>query len=115
MVGPPAHQLREPGFVAFVNSEYQTRLPRWRLRAGGTIFVRDAKIELSQGALQASDSNIGVVPLINFTAKFYPAKKWRIVAEIDGLAAPQGRAFDNDEVYNFAWFQSLVVSLGLRF
>lgn len=61
---------------------------------------------------------------------------------VDGLAAPQGRAFDlsikshydlwdwcslgfgyraieggvdNDEVYNFAWFQSLVVSLGLRF
>jgi len=115
---------------------------RWRLRAGGTIFVRDAKIELSQGSLQASDSNIGVVPLINFTAEFFPAKKWRIVAEVDGLAAPQGRALDlsikshydlsdwcslgfgyraieggvdNDEVYNFAWFQSLVVSLGLRF
>ena len=114
----------------------------WRLRFGGTLFVRDAKIELEQGGKSASDSNVGLVPLLNFAAEYYPAEKWRIVGELDGLAAPQGRAFDialkgyydvadwcslglgyraieggvdNDDVYNFAWLHSVVFSVGLRF
>ena len=118
------------------------RRERWRLRVGGTLFVRDAKIELAQGATRASDSDVGVVPLLNLSAEYEPAPRWRFAAELDGLAAPQGRAFDvslkgyydvtdrctlglgyrtieggvdNDSVYNFAWLHSVVASIGFRF
>jgi hypothetical protein len=114
----------------------------WRLRLGGTLFVRDAKIELEQGSKSASDSDVGLVPLLNLAAEYYPAKDWRILAEFDGLASTQGRAFDfllkgtydlsdqwtvglgyrtieggadNDEVYNFAWLHSVVASIAFRF
>ncbi|MEZ6013854.1 MAG: hypothetical protein R3F49_01960 [Planctomycetota bacterium] len=115
---------------------------RWRLRVGGTLFVRDAEVALEQGATRASDSNVGVVPLVNFAAECFPARRWRLVAELDGLAAPQGRALDlslkahydladwcsvglgyrtieggadNDDVYTFAWLNSVVASVGFRF
>ena len=114
----------------------------WRLRVGGTLFVRDAKIQLEQGGTSASDSDVGVVPLVNFAAEYYPAKKWRIVSELDGLASSQGRAFDftlkglydvtdncsvglgyrtieggadNDDVFNFAWLHSITVTVGFGF
>ncbi len=115
---------------------------RWRLRVGGTLFVRDAEIELRQAGTSASDSDVGLVPLVNLAADFYPSRRWRIAAELDGLASSQGRAFDlslkghydlsdrctlgfgyrtieggagNDDVYNFAWLHSLVVSLSYGF
>tara|TARA_R110002074_G_scaffold1781_3_gene10495 strand:+ start:2647 stop:3408 length:762 start_codon:yes stop_codon:yes gene_type:complete len=114
----------------------------WRLRVGGTLFVRDAEIVLQQGATRASDSNVGVVPLANFAAEYAPSRRWRVIGEVDGLAASQGRAFDvslkghydvsdacsiglgwrgieggvdNDEVYNFAFLSAVVVSIGFRF
>ncbi len=115
---------------------------RWRLRVGGTLFVRDAKVELTQAGVSASDSNVGLVPLANFAAEYYPAKPVRIVAELDGLAAPQGRAFDfslkghfdlsdrcslslgyrtieggadNDDVFSFAWLNTIVAGITFRF
>lgn len=114
----------------------------WRLRVGGTLFVRDAKVELVQGATRASDSDLGLVPLANFAAEYMPAERWRLVAELDGLVSPQGRAFDftlrgqydindrcsvgvgyrtieggadNDDVYSFAWLNALVASVSFRF
>ena len=115
---------------------------RWRLRVGGTLFVRDAEIELVQGATRASDSDVGVVPLLAFAAEYYPAQRWSLIAELDGLASSQGRAFDftararydltdtaslglayrtieggadTDEVYSFAWLHSVVATFALRF
>ena len=114
----------------------------WRLRVGGTLFVRDAEVELVQGATRASDSNVGLVPLANFAAEFYPSEDWRIVAELDDLASGQGRAVDfslrgsydltegaslslgyrtieggadNEDVFSFAWLNSVFASLELRF
>lgn len=114
----------------------------WRLRVGGTLFVRDAKIELEQGATRASDSDVGVVPLLDFAAEYYPAKRWSLVSELDGLASPQGRAVDfslkgrydladwcslglgyrtieggadNDDVFTFAWLNSVFASVAFRF
>ena len=34
----------------------------WRMHAGGTLLVRDAKIELDQAGQKASDRNLGVPP-----------------------------------------------------
>ena len=82
---------------------------------------------------------MGLVPLLNFqaTKKINEATKFRF--DFDGLAAPQGRAFDvalflerellahfsllggyrmveggadNDRVYNMAWFH--FATIGLR-
>lgn len=118
------------------------RSDAWRLRVGGTLFVRDAKVELEQGATRASDSNVGFVPLLNLAAEYSPAPRWGVIAELDGLAAPQGRAIDfslrgrydlghglslgagyrtieggadNDEVFSFAWLHAVFVGLDFRF
>ena len=115
---------------------------RWRLRAGATLFVRDAKVQLTQGAVSASDSNIGLVALANFAAEYRASQRFSLLAELDGLAVPQGRAFDftlkgvydlnercslalgyrtieggadTDDVYSFAWLNAWVASIRLRF
>ena len=114
----------------------------WRLSAGGALLLRDAKIELEQNGLKASDSNVGVVPLLSFAADWMFADQWAARFDFEGLAGGPGRAFDvalklqyditdswyaaagyrlleggadNDTVYNFAWFNFAVLSIGYRF
>lgn len=61
---------------------------------GGTLKVRDAEIRLVQGGLRASESNVGLVPLLNVhgTGDLGRGLSWEI--EMDGLAGGPGRAFD---------------------
>ena len=114
----------------------------WRLRAGATLLLRDAEIELEQNSLKASDSNVGVVPLLSFAADWMFADRWTAMFDFEGLAGGPGRAFDvaiklqydlndnwytgagyrileggadNDTVYNFAWFNFAFLSVGYRF
>lgn len=111
----------------------------WELALGFTGKVRDAEVKVSQGSMSESKSNTGFVPLVNFQARRALGFDWALRFDLDGLAAPQGRAFDaallidraisenftayaglrtieggadNKEVYNFAWFYSGV--LGAR-
>ncbi|WP_455221314.1 hypothetical protein [Kaarinaea lacus] len=113
----------------------------WQWHVGGTLKVRDAEIALAQGQQFANDTDIGVVPLLYLYGDYKINKKWNFVFDMDGLASPQGRAFDlglklsyditdqwyfggsyrileggadNDTVYNFAWFNYLLVSVGYR-
>jgi hypothetical protein len=124
---------------------YRYRLvcrPRWNLRVGATVLLRDAEIGLDQGVRQATKTDLGVVPLLHLDAEVRLAPRWRLVFDADGLAAEQGRAFDvalkvhydltdrwnvgvgyrtieggadNDEVYTFAWIHQAVLSVGYRF
>jgi hypothetical protein len=114
----------------------------WRLRAGATLLLRDAEIELKQNGLKASDSNLGVVPLLSFAADWIFADRWSAMFDFEGLAGGPGRAFDvaiklqydlsdswyasggyrlleggadNDTVYSFAWFNFAFLSVGYRF
>jgi len=114
----------------------------WRISAGGTAFIRDAKVELRQGGSTSTDSNVGFVPLLSLNAEYRFAPRWAAIVDIDGLVAPQGRAFDaaakirydltgqwsvsagyrtfeggvdNDERFAFGWFHFAVVSMGYRF
>lgn len=114
----------------------------WRLSVGGTLLLRDAEIELEQNGLKASDSNVGVVPLLSFATDWMFAEQWAAIFDFEGLAGGPGRAFDvalklrydvtdhwyvgggyrlleggadNDTVYNFAWFNFAVLSIGYRF
>lgn len=112
----------------------------WELALGFTGKVRDAEVRLTQGGLTESKSNVGFVPLLNLQAVRRLGSDWRFRFDMDGMAAPQGRAIDaalllersistsglslfggyrtieggadNDEVYNFAWIHKAV--LGLR-
>lgn len=115
----------------------------WKWALGFTGKVRDAEVRLSQNGLVKSKSNVGFVPLLHFQARRYFSESYLFRVDFDGLAAPQGRAFDvglffekilenpnyilfagyrgieggadNDEVYNFAWFHKAVVGLRASF
>ena len=114
----------------------------WLWRVGITAKIRDAEITLKQPGRFASDSNTGLVPLLNLYGEYSAARRWKAVVDFDGLASPQGRAIDlgltlrydiaprwfvgggyrlleggadNSEVYSFAWFHYLTVSAGYRF
>lgn len=114
------------------------RTAHWQWHAGLTAKVRDAGISLSQAGVAVRKANVGLVPLAHVAGEASYGD-WRVSVDGDGLASPQGRAFDigvragyaftptteafvglrtleggadNDEVYNFAWFNQ--VSLGVR-
>ena len=114
----------------------------WRMQAGVTILIRDAKIELRQASLRASDSNVGAAPLLNFSSDWKFAENWTAVLDFEGLAGGPGRALDlalklnydltgqwligggyrileggvdTDEVYNFSWFNYAFLNFGYQF
>lgn len=111
-------------------------------RAGLTLKVREARIALRQGNVAAAKNDLGVVPLLHLSGDYRLNDRWSLLVDFDGLAAPQGRAFDlglslgyalhpdwtltfgyrtleggadNDRVYTFAWFNYLTVGFGYRF
>jgi hypothetical protein len=114
----------------------------FRLLAGGTLKVRDAKVRVSQGDLSESYSNVGVVPLLSAQFSYVPSERLSLLLDVEGLGAPQGRAIDallgaryqmneqldftvgyrmleggadNDDVYTFSWIHYAVASVGFRF
>lgn len=115
----------------------------WQWVIGFTGKVRDAEVSLKQGALNESKSNVGFVPLAHVRGIWTINDAWTFSFDLDGLAAPQGRAFDlglfvsheikdknlklfggyrtleggadNDEVFNFSWFHYATVGLTYQF
>jgi len=114
---------------------------RFRLGAGGCVKVRDAAIELRDAASSSEKTDLGFVPLLSLSAAWVVRPGIRLLAELDGLAAPQGRAedlllaveaqindmvsayagyrlleggADNDEVYTFSLFQYAVAGVSVR-
>lgn len=114
----------------------------WTLWVGGTLKVRDAEIKLEQGETSSNDDNVGVVPLLYLAAQYRLSPQWLLQADFDGLAGGPGRAFDvslkatyelddhwrvgvgyrgleggvdNDDVYNFAWFNTALATVTYRF
>lgn len=118
---------------------YESDRLRWRV--GATAFVRDARVELQQQGMNASDSNVGFVPLLSTSLEYDLAPRWTALLDFDGLIAPQGRAIDtavkirydlsdtwyvtagyrvfeggvDNERFAFGWYNFAVVSLGARF
>lgn len=114
----------------------------WGLKAGFTAKIRDAQIALTQGSKSASSSNVGFVPLLNFSARYQWLDNSYLLFDVDGLAAPQGRAVDatlqaiwqispnyeasfgyrtveggaeNSTVSTFAWIHYVVLGASARF
>ncbi len=113
----------------------------WSLHVGATLKIRDAQIRLRQGSTVGTRSDLGFVALLHADVEWRPRPGWRVTADLDGLAAPQGRAFDfaltlhrdlnqsvavgvgyrlleggadNDDVYTFSMFHQVFVSLTYR-
>lgn len=112
----------------------------WEWALGFTAKVRDAQIRLTQGAVTATKDNVGFVPLLHARAAYSISPAWKLRFDLDGLAAPQGRAVDaliaadyklnenfnvyagyrtveggadNKTVYNFAWLHFATLGIGL--
>lgn len=66
----------------------------WRILAGATVKIRDAKVELSQNGHTETNSNLGFVPLAHLYVERHFPKNISAVFETDALAASQGRAVD---------------------
>lgn len=114
----------------------------WDFWVGGTLKVRDASIKLRQEGVGSQDDDMGLVPLLYLAGVYRLDERWSIAADFDGLAGGPGRAIDlgvrvnyeldekwqlglgyrtleggadTDDVYNFAWFNSLTLSAAYRF
>jgi hypothetical protein len=115
---------------------------RWQWRIGLTGKIRDARIALAQPGTQAEKTDLGFVPLLNLNGLVTLSPRLRLELDADGLAAPQGRAFDValkgryelgprvdlavgyrtleggadvDAAYTFAWLHYAVASVAWRF
>lgn len=114
----------------------------WRWRIGFTGVIRDANIELRQGALRANDDDVGFVPALHLSGEYRFSDRWLFALDFDGLAGGPGRLFDvalklehdlterwrigagyraleggadTDDVYTFAWLHYAVLDLSYRF
>ena len=117
--------------------------PRGKLSygIGFTAKIRDALIRIEGGGLESEKTNVGFVPLLNFSVRYEFNDRFVGVFEGDALAAPQGRAedvflgllyratdrvdiragyriveggADNDEVYTFALLNYAALGLTVR-
>jgi len=126
-------------------ASYRYRLlarPKFTLDLGASLLVRDARIALSQGFIEADDTDLGYVPLVSFDMSYSPTPKLSVVLKGDALVGPVGRAedvfagfqykvyrddlqikagyriieggADVDQVYNFALFHFANVGLVLN-
>ncbi|MFK8080927.1 MAG: autotransporter outer membrane beta-barrel domain-containing protein [Granulosicoccus sp.] len=110
---------------------------RWDLWVGATLKVRDAEIKLTQAGVSSSDDDLGFVPLLHLAWDYRFDSQWSIAADVDALAGGPGRAIDlgvslnyqaghqlrfgieyrvleggadTDDVYNFALFNSALLT-----
>jgi hypothetical protein len=111
---------------------------RSRLWIGFTAKIRDAKVELRQGDVVGTETDVGFVPLLHVSADIGLARRLRLLLDADGLAGGPGRAIDAavkvgfdvsdawrlalgyrtleggadvDSAYNFAWLHYAAASL----
>lgn len=114
---------------------------RTALRIGATAKIRDATIELQQGAVSSRKDDVGFVPLLHISGEWYVSPRWRLLLDAEGLAGGPGRAVDAtvklgydpggawavqagyrmveggadvEEVYTFAWLHYAAASVTVR-
>lgn len=114
---------------------------RSRLWIGFTAKIRDAKVELQQGGVVGTETDVGFVPLLHVSGNIGLTQRLRLLLDADGLAGGPGRAIDAavkvgfdvskawrltlgyrtleggadvDSAYNFAWLHYAVASLVWR-
>ena len=86
----------------------------WTWDVGATLNVRDAEVRLTQGSVSRRRTDTGFVPLLALEGQWRFAPRWRGVFDFEGLAAPQGRAFDVALKLDYAVTPRLSVNAGYR-
>jgi hypothetical protein len=116
--------------------------PTFQFRAGISAKVRDAAIRLEGGGRESENTDLGLVPLLSFSALWLAHPHLHLVLDGDALASPQGRAedvllaavvplnkqislkagyrileggADNDKVYTFSLFHYAVAGITAEF
>ena len=84
--------------------------------AGGTLKVRDAFINVTQGTSSSNTfSNIGFVPLLSIGSEYHFNEHMILWNHIDGLASPQGSAYDVNVEIRYKLSKRDLLSIGKRF
>jgi hypothetical protein len=84
------------------------------VRLGVTGLVRDAAIALSQPGVSASQSNIGLVPLVHASVQRRLGSHLSLIGDVDALGARQGYAIDLSLRAQYAVDRDWAVSAGYR-
>ncbi|WP_288369632.1 hypothetical protein [uncultured Algoriphagus sp.] len=88
---------------------------KWKIDLGATVLARDARIALTQGNLEAEDTDLGFVPLLSFNLNYSPKEKLSLVLKGDALVGPVGRAEDIFAgIYYPVWKEGLQLKAGYR-
>lgn len=87
---------------------------KWKVNVGVTANIRDAEIALKQGNTKESRTDLGLVPLLYFWSEYWVSDSSKFTLDFDGLAAPQGRAFDLAFMYGHRLSPSVIANLGYR-
>lgn len=87
------------------------RKPAVTLDLGATLLLRDARIALRQGNLEAEETDLGAVPLVSFEFNYQPADKLSLLLKGDALVGPQGRA---EDIFGGVLFHLLADKLKLK-
>jgi len=110
--------------------------------SGGALLVRDAKVELKQGTLKESNTDLCLVPLLHLYGRYFFNERVTATLDVEGAGASQGRAIDaavkvayewpsgwhaaagyrtleggadNNSVYTFAWLHFVLFKIGYAF
>ena len=76
--------------------------------------IRDAEIKVSQANKSDSFDNVGFVPLLSLGIEYYLSKKISLYSQLDGLAAPQGSAYDFNIDFRYKIQNHSSISIGNR-
>ncbi len=88
----------------------------WKLAAGAAVKVRDAYIEVvGDGDKSARKDDLGFVPLISVLAQYNFNDDFSCIIDADGLASPQGRAFDIMAAFRYSLNKNIGIRLNYRF
>jgi hypothetical protein len=81
---------------------------------GLTLKIRDAIIGFRSGIKESEKTDLGIVPLINFSVHWKPTKRIGMIFNGDALAAPQGRAEDLLMAITFKGTENFTLKAGYR-
>ena len=80
----------------------------WRFVVGPVLKVRDAKLSVAQAGARSSFSNVGPVPLLGLGAEYRWNESLSTLVYSDALAGGPGYAFDVNAELRYGWARSQI-------
>ena len=80
----------------------------WRFIVGPVLKVRDAKLSVTQAAARSSFSNVGPVPLLGIGAEYRWNDSLSALIYSDALAGGPGYAYDVNAELRYGWSRSQI-------